>query len=80
MTSYERVMNRFEGKSVDRLPNFNLIMMFGAKQLGVTFGQYCSDYRLLADGACLCMKSTALICSAPFLIPCGRPRAWAPKS
>lgn len=56
MTSYERVMNRFAGKPVDRLPNFNLIMMFGAKQLGVTFGEYCSDYRLLADGACLCYE------------------------
>lgn len=54
MNSYERVMNRFEGKSVDRLPNFNLVMMFAAKQLGVSFGAYCSDYRLLADGACLC--------------------------
>lgn len=54
MNSYERVMNRFAGKPVDRLPNFSLIMMFGAKQLGVSFGQYCSDYRLLADAAFLC--------------------------
>lgn len=56
MNSYERVMNRFEGKPVDRLPNFSLVMMFAAKQLGVTFGQYCSDYRLLADGAFLCYE------------------------
>lgn len=56
MTSFERVMNRFEGKPVDRLPNFSLIMMFGAKQLGVTFGEYCSNYRLLADGAFLCYE------------------------
>lgn len=54
MNSYERVMNRLEGKPVDRLPNFSLVMMFAAKQLGVTFGEYVSDYRLLADGACLC--------------------------
>lgn len=54
MNSYERVMNRLAGKPVDRLPNFNLVMMFAAKQLGVTFGQYCSDYRLLAEGALLC--------------------------
>lgn len=54
MNSYERVMNRFEGRPVDRLPNFSLIMMFGAKQLGVTFGEYVTDYRLLVDAACLC--------------------------
>lgn len=56
MNSYERVMNRFEGKPVDRLPNFSLVMMFAAKQLGVTFGEYVSDYRLLADGAFLCYE------------------------
>ena len=56
MNSYERVMNRFAGKPVDRLPNFSLVMMFAAKQLGVTFGNYCTDYRLLADGAWLCYE------------------------
>lgn len=56
MNSYERVMNRFEGKPVDRLPNFSLVMMFAARQLGVTFGEYVSDYRLLADGAFLCYE------------------------
>lgn len=43
MNSYERVMNRFEGKPVDRLPNFSLVMMFAAKQLGVSYGEY-ADY------------------------------------
>lgn len=56
MNSYERVMNRFAGKPVDRLPNFSLVMMFAAKQLGVTFGNYCTDYRLLAEGAWLCYE------------------------
>ena len=56
MNSYERVMNRFDGKPVDRLPNMSLVMMFAAKQLGVTFGQYCCDYRLLVDGAFLCYE------------------------
>lgn len=53
MNSYERVMNRFEGKPVDRLPNFSLIMMLGAKQVGVTFGEYVSNYRHLVDAAFL---------------------------
>lgn len=60
MTSYERVMNRMAGKPVDRLPNLNLVMMFAAEQLGVPFGRYCTDYRLLADGACLCHEKFGL--------------------
>ena len=56
MNSFERVMNRFAGKPVDRLPNLSLVMMFAAKQLGVSFGAYCSDYRLLTDGAFLCYE------------------------
>ena len=34
MNSFERVMNRFEGREVDRLPNFSIVMMFAAKQIG----------------------------------------------
>ena len=54
MNSYERVMNRLDGKSVDRLPNLSLVMMFAAKQIGVSYGAFCSDYRLLADSAFVC--------------------------
>ena len=53
-------MNRMAGKPVDRLPNLNLVMMFAAEQLGVPFGRYCTDYRLLADGACLCHEKFGL--------------------
>jgi len=56
MNSYERVMNRFAGKPVDRLPNFSIVMMFAAKQLGVSYGKYCRDYRVLTDGAFLCYE------------------------
>lgn len=54
MNSYERVMNRFAGKPVDRLPNLSLVMMFAAKQIGVSYGAFCGDYRLLADSAFVC--------------------------
>ena len=54
MNSYERVMNRFAGKPVDRLPNLGLVMMFAAKQVGVSFGEYCADPRHLVDAAFLC--------------------------
>lgn len=56
MTSFERVMNRFAGKPVDKIPNFSLVMMFAAKQIGVTFGQYCADYRNLVEGAFRCYE------------------------
>lgn len=54
MNSFERVMNRLEGKPVDRIPNLSIVMMFAAKELGVTFSQCCSDFRLLADAAFRC--------------------------
>ena len=56
MNSYERVMNRLAGKPVDRIPNLSIVMMFAAKQQGITYGQYCSDYRHLADSAILCYE------------------------
>ncbi|MBQ8344882.1 MAG: uroporphyrinogen decarboxylase family protein [Clostridia bacterium] len=54
MNSYQRVMNRLAGKPVDRLPNMSLVMMFAAKLVGVSFGQYCTDYRYLVEGAFRC--------------------------
>lgn len=54
MNSHERVMNRLEGREVDRLPNMNLVMMFSAKQVGVSFGKYVSDYHYLVEGALRC--------------------------
>lgn len=54
MTSFERVMNRLEGKPVDRIPNLSIVMMFAAKELGVSFSACCSDHRLLADAAFVC--------------------------
>ena len=54
MNAYERVMNRLAGKAVDRLPNLSLTMMFAAKEAGVSFGQFCSDYKMLAKGALTC--------------------------
>ena len=54
MNSYTRVMNRLQGKPVDRIPNMSIVMMFAARELGVTYSQCCSDHRLLADAAILC--------------------------
>lgn len=54
MNSFERVMSRIRGKPVDRVPNLSIVMMFAAKELGVTYSQCCSDYRLLAEAAIRC--------------------------
>ena len=56
MNSYERVMNRFAGKPVDRIPNMGIVMMFAAKLVGVSYGQFCADHRYLVDGAFRCYE------------------------
>lgn len=54
MNSYERVMNRLEGKPVDRLPNTSIVMMLAAKEAGCTYGEYVSDYHKLVEGNLIC--------------------------
>ena len=54
MNSFERVMNRLEGKPVDRIPNLSIVMMFAAKEIGRSFSDCCSDHRLLAEAALRC--------------------------
>jgi len=43
MNSYARVMNRLAGKPVDRIPNMSIVMMFAAKEIGVSYTQCCQD-------------------------------------
>lgn len=54
MNSYERLMGRLEGKKVDRLPNMGLVMFLGAKEAGVSFGDYITNYNYLVEGALRC--------------------------
>ncbi len=54
MNSYERVMNRFAGKEVDRIPNFSIVMMFAAKQIGITYGEFLTDYRKFSEAVIYC--------------------------
>lgn len=56
MNSYERFFARLEGKEVDRIPNTCLFMTFGARQIGVPFGKYVTDYRLLSQGVLRCYE------------------------
>lgn len=54
MNSFERVMNRLQGKPVDRIPNMSIVMMFAAKEIGATYSACCADHRLLAEAAIRC--------------------------
>jgi len=49
MTSYERVMNRMEGKPVDKIPNMNITMAFAAHFAGATYKEFCTNYKVLVE-------------------------------
>jgi MtaA/CmuA family methyltransferase len=50
MTSRERVFAHLEGQPVDRLPLMPITMMFACQQIGARYRDYCTDYRVLAEG------------------------------
>lgn len=50
MTSRERVFAHLEGRPVDRLPLMPITMMFACHQIGGRYRDYCTDYRVLAEG------------------------------
>ncbi len=50
MNSRERVLSHLEGKPVDRLPLMPITMMFACQQIGALYRDYCTDYRVLAEG------------------------------
>jgi len=50
VNSKERVINRIKGEKVDRIPNLSIVMQFAAKLIGVKYGDFCTDYKKLAEG------------------------------
>ena len=50
MNGYERVTALLGGEPVDCLPQLPITMMFAADQIGVKYGEYASDYRVLVEG------------------------------
>ncbi|MDR3234706.1 MAG: uroporphyrinogen decarboxylase family protein [Planctomycetaceae bacterium] len=48
MNSYERILAVIHQQQPDRLPLMPITMMFAADQIGVPYGEYVSDYRILA--------------------------------
>ncbi len=50
MTGRERILAHLEGRPVDRLPLMPITMMFAADLIGARYRDYCTDYRVLAEG------------------------------
>jgi MtaA/CmuA family methyltransferase len=53
MTSKERVLAHLEGRPVDHLPLMPITMMFAADQLGVKYGEYARDHRVMVEAQIL---------------------------
>ena len=49
MNGRERVLAFFRGEAVDRLPLMPVVMMYCADQIGVKYGEYVKDFRVLAE-------------------------------
>lgn len=50
MNSRDRVIAHLDGRPVDRLPLMPITMMFACDQIGARYREYCTDYRVLAEG------------------------------
>ena len=50
MNGYERTLAMLEGRPADCLPLMPITMMFAADAIGVPYGRYATDYRLLVEG------------------------------
>jgi uroporphyrinogen decarboxylase len=49
MNAYERLMKRMQGESVDRPPNFNIMMTFAAHYIDRPLSHYYQDYQVLCE-------------------------------
>ncbi len=49
MNGHQRILGVLEGRPVDRLPQMPITMMFAGAQLGVPYGRYATDHRLLVE-------------------------------
>ena len=49
MNGHDRILAVLEGRPVDRLPRMPITMMFAADVLGVPYGRYATDYRVLVE-------------------------------
>src|SRR5262252_7245156 len=50
MTGRERILAQLEGRPVNQLPFMPITMQFAAGQIGASYRDYCTDYRVLVEG------------------------------
>jgi MtaA/CmuA family methyltransferase len=82
MNGLERTNAMMRGEKVDRLPVHPLLMTFAAKYAGVSFKEYVTNHRVLADAQILASKDFGIdsvtICSDPCIeqADCGGAVLW----
>jgi MtaA/CmuA family methyltransferase len=62
MNAKQRVMARIGGQMSDRIPNLNILMLFAAKEIGVPFSEYVTDYKKLVWGNIACAQKYEIDC------------------
>jgi uroporphyrinogen decarboxylase len=62
MNSYQRVISVIEGTTPDKLPNLNIIMQFAAREIGVSYREYSTDYRNIVRGNLACAEKYGIDC------------------
>ena len=62
VNSRERLLNRINGKATDRIPNMNIVMMFAAREMGLTYGRIVRNAPLFVRGMELCYEKYGLDC------------------
>lgn len=52
ITPFDRLRAMFDEQEteIDRVPNFNIFMFFGAKYINKPFGEFCSNYKVMVEG------------------------------
>ena len=60
MTPLERLNARLEGKPVDKIPNMNIVMAIAAREAGVTYREFATDYHKLVEGSLRCAEKYGL--------------------
>ena len=70
MNSYERVLRRLKGDSVDKIPNLNIVMTFAAKYIGAPYKKYITDYRYLVKGNITCCEKFGIDMVSAISDPC----------
>jgi MtaA/CmuA family methyltransferase len=60
MNGKQRYLAMLRGESVDFVPRIPILMQFAADHIGATYGAFCSDYRVKAEGNIRCAEDFGL--------------------